>query len=222
MTFKKVLIAEDYQDANQGIADVLRSQLQIPDIQEELYCDNAYNRLKVAYANGIPYELLITDLSFKEDHIPRKLVSGIELIRAIRKIQPGLKIIVNSVEDNPVRINTFFEKEKINGFVCKGRSNLKELVRAIHEVYANRTYFSPQIDLTTTDDLLELDDYDLQILKALADGATKKEISERFKKENIRPNSESTLDKRISKLFDVYEAKNTHHLIAKLIRKGKI
>ena len=34
--FKKVLIAEDFQDTNQGISEMLREKLQIPFIQDEL------------------------------------------------------------------------------------------------------------------------------------------------------------------------------------------
>ena len=46
--FKKVLIAEDFQDTNQGISEMLRDTLHIPVLPDELYCDKAYNRLKYA------------------------------------------------------------------------------------------------------------------------------------------------------------------------------
>lgn len=220
--FKKVLIAEDFQDTNQGIVDTLRAQCNIPVIQEELYCDKAYNRLKVALSQNEPFELLITDLLFKKDHVDRRLTSGLELIRAAREMQPDLKIIINSMEDNPAKVNTLFKEENINAYVCKGRYGMSELVKAIQEVYHNRTFVSPQISLNVSDNVFELDDFDILILKDLADGMTKKEISERLKQRNISPNSESTIDKRVSKLFDEFGAKNTNHLLAKLIRKDKI
>lgn len=220
--FKKVLIAEDFQDTNHGIVDTLRVQCNIPFIQEELYCDKAYNRLKVALSQNEPFELLITDLLFKEDHVDRRLTSGLELIKAAREIQPDLKIIINSMEDNPRKVNILFKEENINAYVCKGRYGMSELVKAIREVYHNRTFVSPQISLNVSDNVFELDEFDLLILKDLADGMTKKEISERLKQRNISPNSESTIDKRVSKLFDEFGAKNTNHLLAKLIRKDKI
>lgn len=220
--FKKVLIAEDFQDTNQGIVDTLHTQCNIPVIQEELYCDKAYNRLKVSLSQNEPFELLITDLLFKKDHVDRRLTSGLELIRAAREIQPDLKIIINSMEDNPAKVNTLFKEENINAYVCKGRHGMSELVKAIQEVYHNRTFVSPQISLNVSDNVFELDGFDIMILKDLADGLTKKEISERLKLRNITPNSESTIDKRVSKLFDEFGAKNTNHLLAKLIRKDKI
>ncbi len=220
--FKKVLLAEDFQDTNLGIVDTLKTKLHIQEIREELYCDKALNRLKGAHSNNSPFELLITDLHFKEDHVERKITSGVELIRAARKLQPNLKVIVNSMEDNPVKINPLFKEENIDAYVCKGRHSLEELVKAIQEVYHNRTYYSPQINLNVSNNVFELDQFDLDILKDLANGLTKKEISEKLKSQNISPNSESTIDKKVSRLFDEFGAKNTNHLIAKLIKLGKI
>ncbi|MEO9892775.1 DNA-binding response regulator [Aurantibacter sp.] len=220
--FKKVLIAEDFQDANLGIIDTLRERLHITEAQEELYCDRALSRLKVALAAEEPFELLVTDLHFKKDHVTQRISSGIELITAARLLQPGIKVIVNSMEDNPIKINALFKDQKIDGYVCKGRHGLNELVSATKEVYHNRTYYSPQINLNIADNVFELDDYDLKILKALAAGLTKKEVSEKFKKENISPSSESTIDKRISRLYDEYRAKNTTNLLFKLVKEGKI
>lgn len=216
--FEKVLVAEDFQDTKLGIVDMLRSELGIPEIQEELYCDQAYNRLKVAQTRNESFDLLITDLFFKKDHVQQKLKSGLDLIRATRKIQPNLKIIVNSMEDNPSKVNALFKEENINAYVCKGRQGLSELVRAIGEVAHNRTFVSPQISLNVSDNILELDDFDIMILKDLAAGRTKKEISEKLKERNITPNSESTIDKRLSKLFDEFRVRNSNQLLALLIR----
>ncbi|SDE46487.1 response regulator transcription factor [Cellulophaga baltica] len=220
--FKKILIAEDFQDTNNGIVNALSNKLHISEIQEELYCDKAYNRIKVAQTNNDPFELLITDILFKENHVDRKLRSGIELINAIKTIQPSIKIIVNSMEDNPSKIKTLFEKQKIDGYVCKGRHSLDELAEAIYLVYQNNTYVSPIINMVSNNNVFVLDEFDLSILKELADGLSKKEIAIKFKINNITPSSESTIDKRVSKLFDDFGAKNTTQLIAILTRDGLI
>lgn len=219
--FKKVLIAEDFGGQNLGITQTLREKLNIQEVQDELYCDHAFNRLKAAHTNNEPYELLITDLLFKENHAQRRLTSGVALIDAIKSIQPTLKVIVYSMlDDNQTKINGLFEEQQINGYVCKGRNGLVELIEAVHMVYKNETYLSPQIKLTPPANVFELDDFDLLILKELAEGASKKEVVEKLKSKNIYPNSESTVDKRISKLFDEFQAKNTTHLIVKLTKQG--
>ncbi len=220
--FKKVLIAEDFQATNLGIVDTLREKLTIEDIQEELYCDKALTRIKVAKSQAQPFELLITDLLFKGDHVTQKLHSGVELIAAVRQVQPQLKIIAYSMEDNPVKINVLFKEHHINGYVCKGRHGLQELVTAIREVYHNRTFYSPEVNLQMNNNVFELEAFDLDILKDLANGLTKKEIALKLRDQHISPNSESTIDKRVSRLFDEFGAKNTNHLIAKLVKLGKI
>lgn len=220
--FEKVLIAEDFQDANLGIVGTLQEKLHITEVQEELYCDKAFTRIKVAHADEQPFELLVTDLHFKQDHVTRNITSGIELIETARALQPNLKVIVNSMEDNPMKINALFKEQKIDGYVCKGRHGLTELVSALQEVYHNRTYYSPQINLNVADNVIQLDDFDLNILNGLADGLTKKEVSQKFKKEHISPSSESTIDKRISRLYDEYGAKKTTNLLFKLVKEGKI
>lgn len=220
--FKKVLIAEDFQDTNLGIVDALKTKLHIQELQEELYCDKAFNRLKLANLNKDYFELLITDLHFKDDHVDQKLSSGVDLIRACRNVQPSLKVIVNSMEDNPAKINQLFKEESINAYVCKGRNGLTELIQAIGEVYHNRTFVSPDVNLNISDNIFELDKFDLMILRDLSEGLTKKEISNKLKALNISPNSESTIDKKVSRLFDGFGAKNTNHLITKLIKLGKI
>ncbi len=220
--FKKVLIAEDFQATHKGIVDTLSEKLKVKEIQEELYCDKAFTRLKVANANQVPFELLITDLSFKESHVERKLTSGEELIRAARKLQPDIKIIVYSQVDNPAKIRALFQEYKINAYVCKGRDESLWLTNAVNAVHKNTTYVSPQINMAATDTIFELDDFDVQILKELANGLTKREIAAKFKQNKITPNSESTIDKRVSKLYDEFEAKNTTQLIAILTKIGLI
>ncbi|UZO81541.1 DNA-binding response regulator [Aquimarina sp. ERC-38] len=220
--FKKVLLAEDFQGEIRGVSETLRERLKIEDLQEELYCDKALSRIKVALQGKQPYDLLITDLIFLKDHVDRKLTSGIELIKAVRILMPEIKIIVNSMEKNRAQVDLLFKEQKINGYVCKGPNGMLELIQAVNKVYLNKCFVSPQINLTAATNVVELDDFDRAILKELANGLTKKQVSEKFKQENITPNSESTIDKRISKLYDEFEAKNTVNLLVKLAKEGKI
>lgn len=185
--FTKVLLAEDFQDTNLGIVSALKNNLNIKSIQEELYCDKALNRIKLALADNHPFDLLITDLHFKKDHVQSSISNGVALIKAARAMQPNLKVIVNSMVDNPTTINSLFNQEKINGYVCKGRHGLVELIKAVQEVYQNKTYISAQINLKQADNVFELKPFDLAILKDLANGLTKKEISEKLRKQNISP-----------------------------------
>ena len=79
-----------------------------------------------------------------------------------------------------------------------------------------------QLNLNTVNRVFEIDKYDLMILNNLTHGYTKKQIPEKLKKLIISTNSESTIDKMASKLFDQFGSKKTYDLIAKLIKQRKI
>ncbi|MBQ4820731.1 response regulator transcription factor [Aquimarina sp. MMG016] len=213
--FTKVLVAEDYEIANHGIIKVLQDSVGIQNIQEAKYCDDAYLKFRKAHNDHNEFDLLITDLSFKEDHKIQTRASGIELIQDIRKIQPDLKVIVYSQESRPDRIKMLFDKLNINGYVCKGQHAVKELITCVNNVYQGDTVLPPELtNASNSNAMIQLDDFDMILLEELSQGLTKKEIVSKLKKQNISPNSESTIDKRVSKLFDDFKAKNTTHLVA--------
>ncbi|WP_062061331.1 response regulator transcription factor [Aquimarina longa] len=213
--FNKVLVSEDLGSISHGIAHILNERTGINEIQQTKYCDDAYLKFRRAYNDNAPFDLLITDLSFKESHRERKLISGIQLIEAIRVIQPTIKVIVYSMEDRPGKIKSFFNKQRIDGYVCKGRYGLNELVKCVTEVYNNYTYVSPQLESAMSkNNVFELKDYDLLLLKYLSDGLTQEQIGNYFKKNHISPNSTSSIEKRLNKLKYNFKAKNAIHLVA--------
>ena len=101
--FHKVLIAEDLDSISTTVIQALE-ELSIIEIHHAKYCDEALLKIKKAIRDNQPYDLLISDLSFKKDHREVKLLSGEELIDAVKKIQPTIKTIVFSIEDKSYRI----------------------------------------------------------------------------------------------------------------------
>ncbi|MFC5046961.1 response regulator transcription factor [Aquimarina hainanensis] len=213
--FKKVLVAEDLGSIGHGVASMLKEKTENIDIHQSQYCDDAFLKFRRAEQDNTPFELLITDLSFKACFRERKLTSGIELISAIKAIQPTIKVIMYSIEDRPTKISTFFKKLEINGYVCKSRYGLKELEHSIEEVYNDNIYISPQIsNALNKKNVFELNDYDIILLKYLSKGLTQDQIAKEFKKEHISPHSISSVEKRLNKLKQHFKAKNGIHLVA--------
>ncbi|WP_103072118.1 response regulator transcription factor [Aquimarina sediminis] len=213
--FTKVLVAEDYEIANQGIIKILNERIGIHNVEEAKYCDDAYLKFRKAHNDQEMFELLITDLSFREDHKIQTRTSGIELIKDIRSIQPDIKVIVYSQENRQDKIKMLFDNLKINGYVCKGQHAVKELIACVDGVYQGNIVQPPELtNNLATNTMIHLDDLDIILLEELSQGFTKKEIRIKLKKRKISPNSESAIDKRVSKLFDDFKAKNTTHLVA--------
>ncbi|MGH2664869.1 response regulator [Flavobacterium sp.] len=213
--FKKVLIAEDIDFNDIAVVHVLR-ELDVPEIEYAKYCDEALLKIKKAALDKRPYELLITDLSFKPDHRVNKLNSGEELIAAVKQLFPEMKVIAFSIEDKSYRIKSLFDISGVNGFVMKDRNSIPELKKAVQYVYNDgEKYLSQELQYIFQDKTInEIDNYDIQLIKYLSIGVAQENMEDTFKEAGITPNSKSTIEKRINKLKIYFGANNTVHLVS--------
>ncbi|WP_396143492.1 response regulator [Flavobacterium sp.] len=213
--FKKVIIAEDFDSINLAVMQVL-SELGVTEIHHAKYCDDAQLKIKKAILDNEPFDLLISDLSFRADHRKVQLVSGDDLIKWVREAQPDLKIIVHSVEDKTFHIKSLFENQNIDGFVIKGRRSIHELKTAIKNLFqTNEKYISPEMEHLLQDKTInEIDNFDIELIKQLSLGVPQEKMDIKFKELGITPSSKSTIEKRIGKLKDYFKANNTVHLIS--------
>ncbi|MBC7641859.1 MAG: response regulator transcription factor [Flavobacterium sp.] len=213
--FKKILVAEDLDAISQTIIMSL-DRFKIPIIEHVKYCDDAVIKIHKSLYDNQPYDLLITDLSFKPDHRNTNLKSGRELIEAIKKIHPEIKVIVYSIEDKSYLIKSLFKDLGINAFVIKGRNSILELQEAVEKVYASQEkVLSKDLEYALNNpSVLQIEAFDLEILKQLSKGHTVDEISDCFKSLGIAPNGISSLEKRIGKLKIYFKANNNVHLIS--------
>lgn len=213
--FKKVLIVDDVDLNDIAVIQVL-NELGIPNMEYSKYCDDAVLKIKKAILDNEPYELLITDLSFKPDYKATKLNSGEELIEAVKVIDSEIKIIAFSIEDKSFRIKSLFDKLDIDGFVIKGRYSIEELKAAIKKAFKNEGKFiSAELShILQNKEISEIDNYDIQLLKCLSVGVPQETMEAKFKELSITPNSKSTIEKRINKLKVYFKANNTVHLVS--------
>ncbi|MGO4821142.1 MULTISPECIES: response regulator [unclassified Flavobacterium] len=213
--FTKVIIADDIDFNDVGAAQVLK-ELNVATIDYAKYCDEALLKIKKSFIDNEPYELLITDLSFKADHQVNKLNSGEELIDEVKKLFPSIKIIAFSIEDRPYKIKLLFDQFHIDGYVMKGRNTISELKTAITKAFLNDTLTkTPELNHILQDKTTnEINDYDVQIIKHLSWGIAQEKMEEEFKKAGITPHSKSSIEKHINKLKIYFKANNTVHLVA--------
>lgn len=212
--FKKVLLSEDIDTISQGIM-VVMDALHIDHVQQVQYCDDAYLKVKKSYADGYPFDLLISDLSFKPDHRKQMLVSGEDLIAKIKVEFPSLKVIVYSIEDRPEKVRSLVNKHKVNGYVSKGRNGLRELEDAIVTVLQGGIFISSEISsILTTKSPVEIIDSDIEMLRLLSMGHSQDQISLYLKNQSIKASSLSALEKRLNVLRDHFGASNAIHLVS--------
>jgi len=213
--FKKILIADDIDSINLGIL----SQLKKNDVSIDhvRYCDDAILKIKSAIrVDKAPYDLLISDLSFKPDHRIANLKSGEELISEARKEQPEIKVIAYSVDERKFRIKALFDALEINAFVSKGREGSVDLSNAIKSIYnSDEKYISPHLKHLLNDaSVLEIDENDIEILQYLSKGFSQEETAKTLQELGKSSSSLSSIEKRVNKLKITFKAKNLAHLVS--------
>ena len=213
--FQKVLIAEDMDFINSGIKSQL-AELNIAQIEYVQYCDEALLKLKSAKLNNAPFDLLISDLSFDEDYVEQKITSGDELIKEVRKDFPELKIAVFSVEDKEFRVQNLFNEYNINAYVWKSREGLRELKKAIQQIYTTDSiYVSPHVaGSMSKQKTIEISEYDIFLIECLSKGYLQDQISKELKAKNWTPTSVSSIEKKLKFLKEHFNANNPAHLVA--------
>lgn len=212
--FKKVLIAEDHESTNISVQRTL-ADLGIAAADYVYYCDDALTRIHKALKSDDPYDLLITDLSFEEDHNQQKLPGGTELIKAVKELQPNLKVIVFSAENKPAAIDILFKELTINGYVRKARNDAKELKLAIDNIYKGRKYLSANLKQAVKEkNSYEFSDFDIIIISMLSKGTQQKDMPLYLKQKGIRPSGLSSIEKRLNQMKEVLEFSNNEQLIA--------
>lgn len=213
--FTKVLIADDIDFNDLGAAQVL-NELGVKEVQYSKYCDDAVLKLKRAALDEAPFDLLISDLSFKSDHQVNQLNSGQELVEAVKVLFPALKIIVFSIEDRSHRIKALFDDYKINGYVLKGRNTMYDLKVAVQKAFINQpNNVSAELwSLMQEQPTTEINPYDIILLKKLSLGVTQEQMEQVLRQEGITPHSKSSIEKHLNKLRIYFQAKNAVHLVA--------
>jgi hypothetical protein len=178
-------------------------------IQHSKYCDDAFTSKS---SDNDPYDLLISDLSFKNrSSWKTDLTCGDELIEAVKKVQPIIKTIVFLNRDKSYRIKSLFNNLGLMPMFQK-EETVPELQNAVETIYRKR-WESDCVTYTTNDKSLH--EIGLYIsLKLLSKRIHPRRNFKRIQKYGNNTNG-SSIEKRINKLKIYFKANNVH-LIAML------
>jgi len=212
--FKSVIIAEDHESASISVRKTLED-LGITNTEYTYYCDDAFMLIQKRINEGKPYDLLITDLSFEEDHRPQKLMDGLALVNAAKRIQPDLKVLVFSAENKVSVIDTLFNDLKINGYVRKARHDAKDLKKAVEQIAKHKTYLSDDLKQSVKQkNAYEFTDLDITIISLLSQGTRQKDIPAYLQENNIKPSGLSSVEKRLNLMKEELAFSKNEQLVA--------
>lgn len=209
----KVIIAEDHETANLSVQKTLE-ELRIDQVDYSYYCDDAFNKIKAALQSGKPYDLLITDLHFEDDGTQQRMAGGLDLIHAVRILQPDLLILIFSAEHRPASIDSLFKKYGIDGYVRKARHDAQELKSAIQILAKGELYYPRALaQLIKQSNSYEFTEFDINIIRLLSQGYQQKEIPEWLRLHHIKPNSLSIIEKRLRQIKDELSFSKNEQLV---------
>jgi len=211
--FERVLIAEDHESSNISVRKTLED-LGIEIAHYVFYCDDALTWIQKARQNDEPYDLLITDLSFEEDHNKQRITGGTELIKAVRQVQPNLKILVFSAENKAAVIDALYDELRINAYVRKARNDAQELKLAINTIYKSNKYISANLRQNIkAKNAHEFTDADIAIISLLSQGIPQKNIPFYLQEKGIRPAGLSSVEKRLNLMRETLEFSKNEQLV---------
>lgn len=174
MNSVRIFLVDDHTLVRSGIKRILETQPGLCVIGEAGNGREALEKLAEAQA-----DVLVLDL--KMDGL-----DGIEVLRASKRAQPDLKVIVLTMHANREYVIRAME-EGASGYLLKD-SAVQDLVAAIEAVGNGRAYFSPAIQQQLADRVREegkgsdglrsLTERERDVLRLLSAGLSSKEIAE--------------------------------------------
>lgn|SRR5690606_14034059 len=212
--FKKVLIAEDHDTENFAVQITLRD-LGVVDADYVYYCDHALTWIKNAIRAGQPYDLLITDINFKDDGSAQEIKDGLSLVKVVKSVQPDIKVVVMTVQEITPVAHEMLKAKQIDGYVLKARRGREHLKEALQMVYQGRTYQSGGNRKAVPDqNSYEFSQLDLQIVNLLYQGIPQYRMPEILKQMGAKASSLSTIEKRLNLMKESLGFNNNGQLVA--------
>jgi DNA-binding NarL/FixJ family response regulator len=125
----RVLVADDHRILAEGLRSLLEPDFELVDIVED-------GRTLVTLAKKLSPDVIVADITMP-------LLNGIEAVRQLKKADVPAKVVFLTMHQDVTYAAKAFELGA-SGFVLK-HSAPSELVTAIREVLAGRTYVTPLI-----------------------------------------------------------------------------
>ena len=173
----RIMLVDDHRMFREGIASLIDRRADM-----ECVAGAGNGRDALALAKEIRTDIAIIDVSMPE-------MNGIETARRLLEACPGTRILALSAHaEHHVIVDML--RSGATGYVLK-ESPFAELVEAIHAAERGRSFISPDaagplvMDLVRADAgkgsaFTRLTDREIEILQAIAEGGTTKEIASRL------------------------------------------
>src|SRR3990170_3803695 len=207
----RIIVVDDHPVVRHGLRSLLAGH---PDIEVVGEVESGADVLPFLASNKI--DVILLDI--KMDGL-----SGIDVARRVRRTFPDVKIIILTTYDDEGYVHEALEAG-IHGFLLKSVSH-EILPDSIRSVMKGERLLSPPLVSTVVTNYQKLaqeqakekaglSSVDLQILNAIAEGASNKDLVDHFFL------SEATIKRRVQEILEKLGASNRTQAIAEALRRG--
>ncbi|WOK06515.1 response regulator transcription factor [Imperialibacter roseus] len=166
----KVFLVDDHAILMDGVRSLLNNTEEYEVVSTASTAEDA-----LKYLQRQAVDILISDYSLPG-------MDGLGLVKVMQRIKPEVKILIMSMHDEAHLVKEIL-KEGIKGYLLK-KDSQKELIAALDQIRAGRTYLSNEINTLLIQNLQNPDEGKLltererEILKLIAKEYTNKDIAE--------------------------------------------
>ncbi len=216
MKSHSIMIADDHAVLRDGLRMLLSSYPQFQVIGE---ADDGLTAVSTAVQ--LKPDVLLLDIAMPN-------MRGIEAILEIKRLEPGIRILVLSMHDREEYVFNAM-KNGADGYILK-KSAAAELVAALNHVLSGEIYLSPAISRHVVKNWLrdeekmdganraglEITERERTVLKLIAEGHSNKEVA------NLLHISAKTVETHRARLMDKLELRTVPDLVRYAIKSGLI
>lgn len=204
----KVLLADDHELFLEGLERLLRPEFEVVGAVLD-------GRRLVELTAQLQPDVVVTDMTMP-------LLNGIDAARQIKKVNPNIRIVLLTMHLDLIYAREAFEAG-VSAYALK-HSPGPELVKAIRESLAGRTYISPLIDQNMLNTLRRgtrrsgtpLSPRQREVLQLVAEGRSSKEIA------GLMSISRRTVEFHKTVAMEKVGAHSTCELIKYAVRHGLV
>jgi len=209
----RVLVVDDHPVVRHGLRSLLSMH---PDIEIVAEAESGAEVLPLLTKHKI--DVILLDIKMKGQ-------SGIEVARRVLRSYPEIKVIILTTYDDESYLHEALEAG-VSGFLLKSVSH-ESLPGSIRAVMRGEMLLSPSLVSTVVSNYHELakeqalqeaglNANDLQLLAAIADGASNRDLVESFYW------SEATVKRKVQDILEKLGVSNRAQAIAEAVRRGWI
>jgi DNA-binding NarL/FixJ family response regulator len=210
-----ILIVDDHEVLRDGMRLMIEHQ---PDLA---VCGEASDETTaIRQFRSLRPDLVVVDLSLRAGN-------GIELIKRIKAIEPGARVVVYSMHDERIYAERALRAGAM-AYVTKQKP-AHDMLKAIRRVLAGKMHFSDEMmqrlleraagqeSLTPSTPVESLSDRELEVFEMIGRGLTTKAIAEQL---HLSPRTVDTYRERLKNKLGLANAAELHHRAAQWAIKG--